>query len=132
MSQVTSVSPVSKGARWTSYVLSALPVLALGMSGVMKIMKPAPVLKGFADSGFSEAALNPLGVLEIACAVLYLIPSTAVLGAILVTGYMGGAVAVCYRVGQPWWPGVLVGVLAWGGLFLRDNRVRALIPLRKK
>jgi hypothetical protein len=124
-------SSISKGARWTSYVMSALPFLALAMSGVMKLTKSAAVLKGFADSGLPESTITPLGVVEIACAVIYVIPRTSVLGAILVTGYMGGATLACYRVGQPWWPGVLVGVFAWGGLFLRDARVKALIPLRK-
>jgi hypothetical protein len=128
MSQDTSVS---KGARWTSYVLSALPFIALTMSGIMKLMKSPDLVKSVAQFGISEPTIAPIGVVEIACAVIYIIPRTSVLGAILVTGYMGGATFACYRVGQMWWPGVLVGVLAWGGLYLRDTRVRQLVPLRK-
>jgi hypothetical protein len=131
MSQDTPVSPVSSGARWTGCVLSAVPVLALAMSGVMKLMKSAAVIQGFSHFGYPETEIIPLGVLEIACAVVYLIPRTSVLGAILITGYMGGAVATTYRLGEGWFPGVVIGILAWGGLFLRDPRVRALIPLRR-
>ncbi len=128
MSQDASVS---KGARWTSYVMTALPFVAFTMSGVMKVMKTSQVVTGFAQFGLPASTMVPIGVVEIACAVLYILPRTSVLGAILVTGYMGGAVLTNYRVGMPWWPCVLVGVLAWGGLFLRDARVKALIPFRK-
>jgi hypothetical protein len=112
--------------------MSALPVLALVMSGVMKLMKPAPVLQGFAHFGYQEAAVIPLGILEIGCTVLYVIPQTSILGAILVTGYLGGAVATTFRVGDGYAPQVILGVLVWGGLFMRDPRIRALIPLRRR
>jgi len=112
--------------------MSALPVLALVMSGVMKIMKTKEVLQGFAHFGFPEATIVPLGFVEIACAVIYLIPGTSILGAILITGYMGGAIATTFRLGEGWLPGVIVGVLAWGGLFMREPRLRALIPLRRR
>jgi hypothetical protein len=126
-----SPSIVSKGALWTGYVMSALPVLALLMSGVMKLMKPAPVLQGFAHFGYQDGAIIPLGILEIACTIIYLIPQTSVLGAILVTGYLGGAVATTFRVGDGYAPQVILGVLVWGGLFMRDPRMRALIPIRR-
>ncbi len=127
----TPAPQVSKTARWTSYVMTALTAAVLVMSGVMKLMKPAAVVQGFAKFGYPEALIVPLGIVEIACALLYVVPRTSVLGAILVTGYLGGATATNYRVGESWWPTVLIGVLVWGGLFLRNHGIRALIPLRK-
>jgi hypothetical protein len=124
--------PVSKKVLWASYIMSAVPVLMLLMSAVMKFAKPPPVVQGFVHLGYGDASVNVLGALEIACTVVYLIPSTCVLGAILLTGYLGGATASTYRVGDPtcFMPAVL-GVLVWGGLFLRDPRIRRLIPLRR-
>jgi hypothetical protein len=123
---------VSKAALWTGYVLSALPVLMLLMSGVMKLMRPPSVVEGFVHFGYRENIIVPLGILEIVCTVIYLIPRTSLLGAILVTGYLGGATATLVRVGEPTFfaPAVL-GVLAWGGLYLRDPRLRGLIPFRR-
>ena len=72
-----------------------------------------------------------LGILEVACTVIYLIPRTAVLGAILLTGYLGGATATHVRIGEPWFMPVLLGVVVWLGIYLRDPRLRALIPLRR-
>jgi hypothetical protein len=123
---------VSKPALWIGCAMSALPVLALVMSGVMKIMKSAPVIQGFTHFGYQDASIVPLGILEIGCAMLYVIPQTSILGAILVTGYLGGAVATTYRVGEGYAPQVILGVLVWGGLFMRDPRIRALIPLRRR
>jgi hypothetical protein len=111
--------------------MSALPVLMLLMSGVMKLMKPQPVVDGFVHYGFPLGMVTGLGVLEISCAVVYLIPRTAVLGAILCTGYLGGATVTTLRVGESSWVmAVILGILLWGGLFLRDPRLRALIPFR--
>jgi hypothetical protein len=123
--------PVSRKMLWLGYVMSALPVLALVMSAAMKFAKPAVVVQGFAHLGYAEAAAFSLGVLELACTVAYLIPRTSVLGAILLTGYLGGATASTYRVGDPWVMTVGLGVLVWGGLFMREPRLRALIPLLK-
>jgi hypothetical protein len=123
---------VSKAALWTGYAMSALPVLALTMSGVMKIMKPAPVIEGFTHFGYPGASIVPLGITELACAILYLFPQTSVLGAILATGYLGGAVATTFRVGDSFAPVVILGILVWGGLFMRDPRIRVLIPLRRR
>ena len=123
--------PISKAARWTSYVLSAVPVFMLLMSGVMKVMQTAEVVKGFAD--WPAGSALPVGVLELACTAVYLVPRTAVLGAILLAGYLGGAVAVTIKMGM----GAMAimpaafGVLLWGGLYLRDPRLQALIPLRR-
>lgn len=126
-----SSANVSKPALITGWVLSILPAFALLMSATMKLAKPPAVVKGFADFGYPQKLLLVLAVVEASCAILYLIPRTAVLGAILVTGYLGGAVATHARVGDPKFiTPALLGVIAWLGLFLRDRRVRALIPLR--
>ncbi len=131
MSTATASAPVSKTRLWAGRVMSALPALLLIFSGVMKLMRPAPVVQGFAHYGYPESLILSIGVLEIACTIIYLIPRTSVLGAILVTGYLGGATASNVRVGDPsFYLTVILGVLAWGGLYLREDRLRALIPLR--
>jgi hypothetical protein len=123
----TSTS-ISKGAVWTGRILSGVPVLLLVMSAIMKFMKPPPVMQGMGHLGFSENLLIPLGIVELLCVVIYLVPRTAVLGAILITGYLGGATAASIRVGEPYYAPALAGVLAWGGLYLRDIRLKKLIP----
>ena len=116
---------------WTGRVVSALPVLALLMSGAFKFMKPnEEMVKGLDHIGWKADQLSTLGIVEIACTILYVIPQTSVLGAILLTGYLGGATATHVRVGDAWFAPVIIGVLVWLGLFLRDARLRALIPLR--
>jgi hypothetical protein len=131
MQSATQTAPVSKKKLWAGRIISALPVLLLLLSGVMKLMKPAPLVQGFAQFGYPESLILKIGILEIFCTVVYMIPRTSVLGAILMTGYLGGATATNVRVGDPssFIP-VLVGVLVWAGLYLRDDRLRALIPLR--
>ena len=108
--------------------MSILPVLMLVMSGVMKIMQSPEVVKGFATWPAGSAVT--IGVVELICTAIYLVPRTAVLGAILLTGYFGGATAACVQLGVPFIVPVALGVLVWGGLYLRDARLRALIPLR--
>ncbi len=130
-SNTQSIS-VSKKALWAGRILSALPILLLLFSGVMKLLKPPSVLQAFALYGYPEHQLAAIGLLEIACTVVYAIPSSSILGAILVTAYMGGATATNVRVGNPAFiMTALLGVLAWLGLYLRDERLRALLPLRK-
>ena len=116
---------------WIGRVLSAIPIGMMLFSAVLKV-HPSPQVVQFTVThlGYPEAALTKLAILEITCVVLYAIPRTAVLGAILLTGYLGGAVASHFRVGDLPIPQVLLGVLAWGGLYLRDERLRALLPLR--
>lgn len=113
--------------------MSTLPALFLLLDGAMKLIKPEPVVSATVELGYSETVIVPLGVVLLACTILYLIPRTAVLGAILLTGYLGGAVATHVRAGQgPFeilFP-VIFGALLWGGLVLRDDRLRTLIPLR--
>src|SRR5215470_12618944 len=93
-------APVSKGMLWTGRVLSALPALFLLFDGAMKLVKPAPVVKATVEFGYTESVILPLGVVLLVCTVLYLVPRTAILGAILLTGYLGGAVATPVRAGQ--------------------------------
>jgi 4-amino-4-deoxy-L-arabinose transferase-like glycosyltransferase len=119
---------------WVGWIISVLPVLMLAMSAVMKFLRPPDLSEGFTHLGWNEELAFALGIIEVACTVLFLFPPTAVLGAILLTGYLGGAIATHMRVGDPFVPAILVpiilGVLIWGGLYLRDSRLRALMPLR--
>ena len=134
MPSAIQTAAVSKKMLWTGRILSGLPALFLLADSVGKFVKPAPVVEGTVRLGYSEGVILPLGVVLLACTVLYVIPRTSVLGAILLTGYLGGAVATHVRVGDPLFTHVLFpvyfGVLLWAGLFLRDHRLRALIPLR--
>ncbi len=123
--------PVSKKALWIGRVLSALPVLALLLSGCMKFSTSPQMTDGFAHLGWPMSLAVTLGIVELGCTVIYLIPATAVLGAILLTGYLGGAMATCVRIGDAWYLQFILGVLLWGGLYLRDPRLRVLIPLRR-
>ena len=121
----------SRKMLWASRIMSALPVLLFAFSAVMKLQRPPALIDGFKHFGLPETLAIPIGVLELACTIVYVIPQTAVLGAILLTGYLGGAILTTLRVGDSWIMAVVVGVLVWGGLFLRDSRVRALIPFRR-
>ena len=115
--------------------MSALAVLFLLFDSVIHILKIEPVVESFTQLGYPVSLAVGLGILELVCLILYVLPRTSVLGAILLTGYLGGAVAVQVRVGAPFFSHALfpvyLGVLLWGGLFLRDDRLRALIPLRR-
>ncbi len=122
--------PTSKGALIAGWVLTALPAPLLLFSASGKFMMPQQVADGFAHLGWPTSLAVVLGVLEIACTVLVLVPATAVLGAVLLTGYMGGAMATHIRIGEPWYLQAAVSVVVWLGLFLRDPRLRALLPLR--
>lgn len=129
----TGTARVSRAAFWTGWIISALPVLALVMSASMKLAKVQAAVAGFQKYGYPEHVIVVLGVIELFCAVVYLIPPTAILGAILATGYFGGAIATHVRVGEPAFVTPLVlGVLLWLGLFLREPRLRALVPLRTR
>ncbi len=112
------------------WALGGLPAVMLIFSGVMKLVGPPEVTEGFEKLGWPAALAGPIGIVEIVVTLLYLFPRTAVLGAIMVTGYMGGAIATHVRLGEPFFAQLLIGVAFWGGLYLRDARVRALIPLR--
>ena len=126
----------SKKGVWVGRVLSGSVVLFLIPDGIVKFIKPAPVVEAFAHVGWPLSLANVLGTLLLACIALYAIPRTSILGAILLTGYLGGAVATHLRAGDPLFSHILfptyLGVLLWLGLYLRDDRVRVLIPLRSK
>ena len=133
MQSITETVPVSKSALWAGRIISGLPILFLLVDGVMKLFKPAPVVAATLQLGYPESAIVGIGIVLLACTVLYVIPRTGILGAILLTGYLGGAVATHVRVGAGLFPilfPVFFGVLLWGGLYLRDRRLQALIPLR--
>jgi len=120
---------------WAGRIISALPALFLLMDGIMKLFKPAPVVEATVKLGYPESTIIGMGIVLLVCTVLYLISRTAILGAILLTGYLGGAVATHVRVGEGLFSvlfPVIFGVLLWGGLWLRDARLRSLIPLRRE
>jgi hypothetical protein len=127
-------APVSSKMLWTGRVISTLAVLFLLFDAAIKIMKVPAALEGTARIGYPLSVVFPLGIVLLACDALYAIPRTSILGAILLTGYLGGAVASNLRVGNPLlgytlFP-VYVGGLVWLGLYLRDDRLRGLIPMR--
>lgn len=126
----TQTASVSKKLLWAGRIVSALPVLMLLFSGIIKLLKLAAVVTEFARLGYPESRVLGIGILEIACTIVYLIPRTSVLGAILLTGYLGGATATHVRIGDPFIFPIIFGVLVWVGLYLRDERLRALLPLR--
>ena len=116
-------------------VLSGLGALFMLFDGVIHFLKITPVVDAFAQLGFPLGTSRALGVIEIICVAIYLLPSTSVVGAILLTGYLGGAIATQVRVGAPLvsttlFP-VYVALFLWGGLYFRDERVRSLIPVRR-
>jgi hypothetical protein len=132
MTTQIEAGPVSKGKLWAGRILSAIPVLILLFAGGMKLVKAAAVVEGVGKSGFPVHLIIPIGILEVGCTIIYLIPRTSILGAILVTAFLGGATATCVRIGDPGFVmPVLLGMMAWGGLYLRDQRLRELIPLKK-
>ncbi|MBI1784989.1 DoxX family protein [Candidatus Sumerlaeota bacterium] len=113
------------------WIMSILPAALLFFSASMKFTMGEGVKKGFEHLEIPERLAAGLGVLEISCTIIYLIPPTSVLGAILLTGYLGGAVLTHLRVGDPFLIPAALGVVIWGGLFLRDARIRELIPIRR-
>ncbi len=127
----TKAQAAGKVASIVGWILTILPVALLLMSAAMKFAKPASAVEGFEHLGLAEKYAMGLGITELICTVLFVIPRTAVLGAILLTGYLGGATFAHLRVGDPFIMPVLIGVVIWAALFLRDSRLRALIPLRR-
>ena len=130
MTTETTATHLPRKTLWTGYGLSALPALMLLFSATMKLVHPPQLDEGFAHLGIPVSHALGLGVLELTCTLIYLVPRTSVIGAILLTGYLGGAIQTHLRVGDMFIPQVIFGVLLWGGLFLRDVRLRALIPFR--
>jgi hypothetical protein len=133
---MTETAPASGAALWTGRVMSAVVVLFLIFDAVIKLIPITPVIESMIQLGYpgTVALARGIGILELVCIVLYVWPRTSVLGAILLTGLLGGAIATHLRVGSPVFThllfGFYLGLLAWGGLYLRDPRVRAMIPFR--
>ena len=117
---------------WTGRILSAIPVLVFLVFGAIAFTRSPDVVEGMRKFGYAENLIVLIASLEILSALLYAIPQTAVLGAILMTGYLGGAVATHVRVADPGYPmAIVMGILTWAGLYLREERLRQLLPLRK-
>jgi hypothetical protein len=129
-----SIDPISTRPNmalvWTGRVISALPVLLLLFSASVKFSGAKMVAEGMTKQGWDSKLAIPLGITELVCTILYAIPQTSVLGAILLTGYMGGAIATHLRLGEDFYFQAGVGVLVWLGLFLREPRLRAILPWR--
>lgn len=121
--------------RWMTvagWILTGLLCALLCFSGVMKLLSPPEMPEQWVDKfGYPLELLTPIGIVELACVALYLAPPTSILGAVLLTGYLGGAVATHARIQDPWVPPVVIGVIVWLAMFLRDPRVRALLPVRR-
>ena len=137
MSTIAETAAVSRPMRWTGRILSGLVIVFLMIDGAIKLV-PWPVVTETMDRmgyGSSESLARTLGVITVACTVLYAIPPTSILGAILLTGYLGGAMASHVRIGSPLFThtlfGLYLGLMVWGGLWLRDGSLRDLIPWRR-
>jgi hypothetical protein len=115
---------------WVGRVISVLASLVFALSAFMKLKGGAELTQGMAHLGLPESLVVPLAMLEISCVVIYLVPATSVLGAILLTGYIGGAICTHLRVGDPYVVQIALGIFVWLGLYFRENRLKGLIPLR--
>ena len=135
MSSVLQPAPLARTWIWIGRILSGFMVLFLLFDGIIKFMKIQPVIDTFAQLGWPIKFAVPIGIIDVACAVLYAIPRTAVLGALLLTGLLGGAIATHVRIESPLFShtlfGVYMGLVAWGALYLREPRLRALLPLAR-
>ena len=116
---------------WVGRVISGLLSLLLAVSAVMKLMGGADVMEGMAHLGLPTSLIIPLGILEISCVAIYLVPATSIVGAILLTGYIGGAILAHLRIGEPIFMQIALGVGIWLGLYLREHRLRQLIPVKR-
>jgi DoxX-like family len=130
MRATIETAPTSATRPWTGWILTGIPALFLLLDTVIHLIEIPPVVEAFVQLGYSPTLARPIGVIELVCLVLYMIPRTSVLGAILLTGYLGGAIASNLRVGNPLFSHVLfpvyVGALLWAGLYLREPRLRAI------
>lgn len=127
-----SVNEVNRTQLWAGRIVSGLVALALTGSGLAKLSHQPEMVTNFVEKfGFQEGTLSPIGITELLCVALYAFPRTSILGAIVLTGYMGGAVATHVRIGEPIVAPLVIGILAWLGLFLRMPAIRALIPWKK-
>jgi hypothetical protein len=135
MQSAVATPPTSKALVWTGRILTGLVAAFMLLDAAMKLAKPEFVVKATVELGYPESVIVGLGIVLAVCTVLSLIPRTSILGAILLTGYLGGACASHLRHGDGWFPilfPVVFGMLLWGGLCLRDERLRTLLPLRTR
>jgi DoxX-like family len=129
----SNTQTVSKKRLWAGRIISLVTALFLLVDAIMKLVKPAPVVEATVRLGYAESVIIGLGIVLLISTVLYLIPTTSVLGAILLTGYLGGAVATHVRVQEGWFSiifPVVFGALLWLGIYLRNDRLRAVVPLQ--
>jgi DoxX-like family len=135
MSTHSQSSSSSKAMLWAGWGMSGLTVVFMLFDGISKLALERHVVQATTEIGYPEGVIRPLGIVILTCTILYAIPRTAIFGAILLTGFLGGAVASKVRLEDPLFGsilfGVYVGILAWGGLYLRDDRIRALLPWRR-
>ncbi|MFN8440832.1 MAG: DoxX family protein [Caldilineaceae bacterium] len=131
-STIQTTASTSKASRWAGYTLSVLAILFLLFDGTIKVLQLPVAVESTTQLGYAANLLLSIGLVELACLLLYALPQTAILGAILMTGYLGGAVATHVRAGSDWFSLIfpfMIGALLWGGLYLRNETVRKLIPL---
>jgi hypothetical protein len=121
---------MSRKLVWTGRVISVLASLVFLFSAFMKLKGGPELSQGMAHLGLPDKLVVPLAILEISCVVIYLIPNTAVLGAILMTGFIGGAICTHLRVGDPFIVQIVLGILIWLGIYLREDRLKPIVPLR--
>jgi hypothetical protein len=130
--QVPEITTLDR-ALWAGRIMSAFVVIALVADGTIQLFAPAQIASMLRETGFTMEATRVVGPIILACAILYAIPATAVLGAILVTGFLGGAICAHVRIGElgslPELISLLLGAMTWGGLYARDPRIRAILPL---
>jgi hypothetical protein len=134
MESTLQTPPVSKAQLWTGRVISTLMILFMLMDAVMKFVKPKPVIDGTVHLGYQESAIPIIGAILLVFTILYIIPRTAVLGAICLTGYLGGAFASQFRINEPLFSQIfpiIFGVLVWLGVVLRDRRLQQVLPIRR-
>lgn len=131
MQSGNQTSQVSKKRLWAGRIISGLTVLFLLFDCVVKLLKLAVAIEATARLGYTESLVFGIGVAEFVCTILYVIPRTSVFGAILLTGYLGGATATHVRIGDPFFFPIVFGALIWAGLWLRDDQLRTFIPLRR-
>jgi len=129
--KIEATKTPSNVALWSGRIISWLCILFLLADGIMKIFRESHHVQGTTQFGFSDSFVQPLGIILTACTIFYIIPRTAILGAILLTGYLGGATATMVHAHMPVYFSLAMGVLVWAGLYLRDSKLRTLIPLRK-
>ena len=134
MLAATQAVPTVKTTIWAGRILSALAILFLAFDTIIKVLNLPPAVEATTQLGYPASLVVGIGLIELVCLAVYVIPRTAVLGAILLTGYLGGAIATQVRASSPLFSvvfPVIIGALIWGGLFVRNARLRALVPLRK-